>query len=203
MKKLKFEEINLSMEVQKAVSDMGFEEMSLIQTQAIPIILEGLDIIGQAQTGTGKTAAFGIPIIEKCNPLEKMPQAIVLCPTRELSIQVAEEIKRLSKYKNIFVLPVYGGQPINRQINALKKGIQIVVGTPGRVMDHIRRKTLKLDNIKMIVLDEADEMFDMGFRDDIEWVMNRLPEERQTVFFSATMPDEIVKFAKRYQKILK
>ncbi len=201
MKKLKFEEINLSMEIQKAVSDMGFEEMSLIQTQAIPIILEGLDIIGQAQTGTGKTAAFGIPIIEKSDPLERMPQAIVLCPTRELSIQVAEEIKRLSKYKkNIFVLPIYGGQPINRQINALKKGVQIIVGTPGRVMDHIRRKTLKLDNIKMMVLDEADEMFDMGFRDDIEWVMNKLPEERQTVFFSATMPDEIVNFAKRYQK---
>ena len=201
MKKLKFEEIDLSNEIQKAVSDMGFEEMSLIQTQSIPIILEGLDIIGQAQTGTGKTAAFGIPIIEKCDPMNRMPQAIVLCPTRELSIQVAEEIKRLSKYKkDIFVLPVYGGQPINRQINALKKGVQIIVGTPGRVMDHIRRKTLKLDNIKMIILDEADEMFDMGFRDDIEWVMNRLPEERQTVFFSATMPDEIVKFAKKYQK---
>lgn len=201
MGKLKFEEIDLSEEIQKAVSDMGFEEMSPIQTQAIPIILEGLDIIGQAQTGTGKTAAFGIPIIEMCNPQDRMPQAIVLCPTRELSIQVAEEIRRLSKYKkNIFVLPVYGGQPINRQINALKKGVQIIVGTPGRVMDHIRRKTLKLDNIKMMILDEADEMFDMGFRDDIEWVMNRLPEERQTVFFSATMPSEIVKFAKRYQK---
>ena len=201
MEKLKFEEIDLSLEIQKAVSDMGFEEMSHIQSQSIPVILKGRDIIGQAQTGTGKTAAFGIPIIEQCDPDNRKPQAIVLCPTRELSIQVAEEIKRLSKYKkNIFVLPVYGGQPINRQINALKKGIQIIVGTPGRVMDHIRRKTLKLDNIKMMVLDEADEMFDMGFRDDIEWVMNRLPEERQTVFFSATMPNEIVKFAKRYQK---
>lgn len=201
MKKLKFEEVNLSDEVQKAVSDMGFEEMSPIQSQAIPSILDGQDIIGQAQTGTGKTAAFGIPIIERCKYEDRTLQAIVLCPTRELSIQVAEEIKRLSKYKrDIFVLPVYGGQPIDRQIKALKKGVQIVVGTPGRVMDHIRRKTIRLENINMVVLDEADEMFDMGFRDDIEWIMNRMPEERQTVFFSATMPDEIVKFAKRYQK---
>ncbi|MCF6460283.1 DEAD/DEAH box helicase [Clostridium sp. Cult3] len=201
MKKLRFEEMNLSEEIQRAISDMGFEEMSPIQSQAIPSMLNGLDIIGQAQTGTGKTAAFGIPIIEKCKDEDRRLQAIVLCPTRELSIQVAEEIKRLSKYKkDIFVLPVYGGQPINRQIKALKKGVQIVVGTPGRVMDHIRRKTLKLENIGTIVLDEADEMFDMGFRDDIEWIMNRMPEERQTVFFSATMPNEIVKFAKRYQK---
>lgn len=201
MKKFKFEEVNLSDEVQRAVSDMGFEEMSPIQSQAIPSILDGQDIIGQAQTGTGKTAAFGIPIVERCKDEDRILQAIVLCPTRELSIQVAEEIKRLSKYKrDIFVLPVYGGQPIARQIKALKKGVQIVVGTPGRVMDHIRRKTLKLESINMVVLDEADEMFDMGFRDDIEWIMNRMPEERQTVFFSATMSDEIVKFAKRYQK---
>ena len=142
MEKLKFEEIDLSLEIQKAVSDMGFEEMSHIQSQSIPVILKGRDIIGQAQPGTGKTAAFGIPIIEQCDPDNRKPQAIVLCPTRELSIQVAEEIKRLSKYKkNIFVLPVYGGQPINRQINALKKGIQKIEGTPGREMNHIRRKT--------------------------------------------------------------
>ncbi|HSH36275.1 DEAD/DEAH box helicase [Schnuerera sp.] len=200
MNKLKFEDINLSKEIQKAVSDMGFEEMSPIQSQAIPHLLEGLDIIGQAQTGTGKTAAFGIPIIEKCNQKDRAVQAMVLCPTRELSIQVAEEIRRLSKYnKDIFVLPIYGGQPINRQIKALKKGVQIVVGTPGRIIDHIKRKTLKLGNIKVLVLDEADEMFDMGFRDDIELIINHVPEERQTVFFSATMPKEIVKFAKRYQ----
>ncbi|NMA87170.1 MAG: DEAD/DEAH box helicase [Tissierellia bacterium] len=201
MEKLKFEDINISKEILMAVSDMGFEEMSAIQTQTIPILLEGKDIIGQAQTGTGKTAAFGIHIVENIDPKNRMPQALVLCPTRELSIQVAEEIRRLAKYKkNIFVLPVYGGQPINRQINALKKGVQIIVGTPGRVMDHIRRKTLKLENINMVILDEADEMFDMGFREDIEWVMNRLDGERQTIFFSATMPDEIIKFAKGYQK---
>lgn len=207
MNKLRFEDMNLSKEIQKAVSDMGFEEMSPIQSQAIPYIMDGMDIIGQAQTGTGKTAAFGIPIVEMCNGDDRTLQAIVLCPTRELSIQVAEEIKRLSKYKkDIFVLPVYGGQPINRQIKALKKGVQIVVGTPGRVIDHIRRKTLKLGNIKKVVLDEADEMFDMGFRDDIELIMNHMPEERQTIFFSATMPNEIVKFAKKYQtnpKIIK
>ncbi len=200
MEKLRFEEIGISKEVQRAISDMGFEEMSPIQSQAIPKILEGSDIIGQAQTGTGKTAAFGIPIIEKCNPDEKGVQALVLCPTRELSIQVAEEIGRLSKYKKgISVLPIYGGQPIDRQIRALKKGVNIVIGTPGRVIDHIRRKTLKADNVSMMVLDEADEMFDMGFRDDIELVMNQLKEERQTVFFSATMPAEIMKFASRYQ----
>ncbi len=201
MTRLRFEDIELSQEIYRAVSDMGFEEMSPIQAQAIPYVLKGLDVIGQAQTGTGKTAAFGIPIIERCNGDDRTLQAIVLCPTRELSIQVAEEIKRLSKYKkDIFVLPVYGGQPIDRQIKALKKGVQIVVGTPGRIIDHIKRKTLKLGNIKMLVLDEADEMFDMGFRDDIERIINHTPKERQTIFFSATMAREIVKFAKKYQR---
>ena len=200
MNKLKFEEINLSKEVQRAISDMGFEEMSPIQANAIPVIMAGKDIIGQAQTGTGKTAAFGIPIIEKCNPKNREVQALVLCPTRELSIQVAEEISRLAKYKkDIKVLPIYGGQPIDRQIRALKKGVNIVIGTPGRVLDHIRRKTLKLGGISMMVLDEADEMFDMGFRDDIALVMNGLAEKRQTIFFSATMPRDIIKFASRYQ----
>lgn len=200
MEKLRFEDMNLSEAVQRAVSDMGFEEASPIQAQAIPIILEGKDIIGQAQTGTGKTAAFGIPIIESCNPADNTVQALVLCPTRELSIQVAEEIGRLAKYKRgISVLPIYGGQPIDRQIRALKKGVQIVIGTPGRVIDHIKRKTLKIDNVSMMVLDEADEMFDMGFRDDIALVMDGLREERQTIFFSATMAPEIVRFATRYQ----
>ena len=201
MEKLRFDEVSLSKEIQRAVKDMGFEEMSPIQSQAIPSMLEGLDIIGQAQTGTGKTAAFGIPIIEKYKGGGKAPQAIILCPTRELCIQVAEEIKRLAKYrKDIFVLPVYGGQPIGRQINALKRGVQIVVGTPGRVIDHINRKTLKLGDIKTVVLDEADEMFDMGFRDDIELILNPIPKDRQTVFFSATMAKEITRFAKRYQR---
>ena len=200
MEKRKFEELDLSKEIQRGISDMGFEEMSPIQAQAIPIILEGKDIIGQAQTGTGKTASFGIPILEMVDPDNNKLQALILCPTRELSIQVAEEIGKLGKYKKgINVLPVYGGQPIDRQIRALKKGVQVVVGTPGRVMDHMRRKTLKTDNVKMMILDEADEMFDMGFRDDIEVVMDDLSEDRQTIFFSATMPKEIMNFATRYQ----
>ena len=201
MSKSNFEEMPISQEIKNAVSEMGFEEASPIQAEAIPYILEGLDVIGQAQTGTGKTAAFGIPIIEMCNPADRALQAIVLCPTRELSIQVAEEIRRLLKYKqNISVLPVYGGQPIDRQIKSLKKGVQIVIGTHGRVIDHINRHTLKLGNIKTVVLDEADEMFDMGFREDIDLILGYMPEDRQTVFFSATMPPEIMKFAKKFQK---
>lgn len=200
MEKLRFEEMQLSEGIKRAVKDMGFEEASPIQTQAIPILLEGKDIIGQAQTGTGKTAAFGIPLLEMCNPQDKTVQALILCPTRELSIQVSEEISRLGKYmKGLSVVPIYGGQPIDRQIKALKKGVQIVVGTPGRVIDHINRRTLKTGNVKFMVLDEADEMFDMGFRDDIELVMNTLSEERQTIFFSATMPPEIRRFASKYQ----
>ncbi len=201
MEKLRFEAMNLSEEVQKAISDMGFEEASPIQSQSIPIVMAGKDMIGQAQTGTGKTAAFGIPIIEKINIKDRSVQALVLCPTRELSIQVAEEIGRLAKYKKgLNVLPIYGGQPIDRQIRALKKGVHVVIGTPGRVMDHIRRNTLKLGNVNMMVLDEADEMFDMGFRDDIAFVMSGLKAERQTIFFSATMAKRIVQFASRYQK---
>ena len=201
MEKMRFEEMNLSDDIKKAVEAMGFEEASPIQSQAIPILMEGKDIIGQAQTGTGKTAAFGIPILEMINLKDNAVQALILCPTRELSIQVAQEITKLGKFKRALnVLPIYGGQPIDRQIRALKKGVQIVVGTPGRVIDHINRKTLKLGNVKMMVLDEADEMFDMGFRDDIELVMNQLADERQTIFFSATMPPAITKFASRYQK---
>ncbi len=200
MSRLKFNEIDLSVEIQRSVSEMGFEEMSPIQEQAIPVVLSGKDIIGQAQTGTGKTAAFGIPILEMVNSDDRSVQALVLCPTRELCIQVAEEIKKLGKFKRgVDVLPVYGGQPIDRQIRALKKGIQIIVGTPGRLIDHIRRKTIKVDNVRFIVLDEADEMFDMGFRDDIGLVMDKLSEDRQTIFFSATMPKDIINFASRYQ----
>lgn len=197
---MRFEEIKLSEELKKGIKAMGFEEMSPIQSQAIPVLLDGKDVIGQAQTGTGKTAAFGIPILEMTDSTEKSIQALVLCPTRELSIQVAEEISNLGKFKKgLKILPVYGGQPIDRQLRALKAGVQIVIGTPGRVIDHIKRKTIKTDNIKLMVLDEADEMFDMGFRDDIELVMNTLPETRQTIFFSATMEQQIVKFASRYQ----
>ncbi len=201
MNKSKFEELKLSSELLKAVSDMGFEYMSPIQEEGIPEMLKGIDIIGQAQTGTGKTAAFGLPLLEKCNPKDKSVQAIVLCPTRELSIQVADELEKLGKYKRgISILPIYGGQPIDRQIRRLKSGVQIVVGTPGRVIDHIRRKTLKLGGVETVVLDEADEMFDMGFRDDIEIILQETPKKRQTVFFSATMPPEIKKFTKMYQR---
>lgn len=198
--KTRFDEFNLTDEIQKGIKDMGFEEMSPIQAQSIPLLLEGKDLIGQAQTGTGKTAAFGIPILETINPDLNKIQALILCPTRELSIQVSQEISRLAKYKKkVKILPVYGGQPIQRQLKALKQGVQIVVGTPGRVIDHIRRKTIRTDNIRVMVLDEADEMFDMGFRDDIKLVMDTLAEDRQTVFFSATMAKEIVNFASRYQ----
>ena len=201
MTEKKINEFNLSKEVLEAVSLMGFEELSPIQAQAIPYLMEGHDVIGQAQTGTGKTAAFGIPIVEKINPNSNKVQAIVLCPTRELSIQVSEEISKLAKFKeDIKVLPIYGGQPIERQLRALKKGVQIVIGTPGRVIDHINRKTLKMDNVGIFVLDEADEMFDMGFREDIELILGNTPEERQSLFFSATMDKNMMNFAKKYQK---
>ena len=197
---IELNDMKLSKEVIKAVSDMGFEEFSPIQKSSIPLLLEGRDVIGQAQTGTGKTAAFGIPIIEKVNSRSNKVQALVLCPTRELSIQVSEEISNLSKYKkNIRVMPIYGGQPIERQLRGLKQGVQIVIGTPGRVMDHMRRGSLKLDDINFFVLDEADEMFDMGFRQDIELILQDVPEERQSLFFSATMEKEIMNFAKKYQ----
>ena len=159
---MKFEELQIDDRILRAVEDMGFEEASPIQAKAIPVVLEGKDIVGQAQTGTGKTAAYSIPMLQKIDPSVKKVQAIVLCPTRELAVQVAEEIRRLAKYmSDIKVLPVYGGQEIVRQIKSLKTGVQIVVGTPGRVMDHMRRKTVRFDNVSMVILDEADEMLDM------------------------------------------
>jgi ATP-dependent RNA helicase DeaD len=201
MKTLKFEELNLSKDILHAVRDMGFEEATPIQSQSIPVILKGKDIIGQAQTGTGKTASFGIPIIETIDSHSKKVQALVLCPTRELAIQVSEELGELLKYKkNIKVIPIYGGQSIDRQIRALHLGVQIVIGTPGRVIDHVDRGTLKLDNIKTVVLDEADEMLDMGFRDDIEKILKSVPKERQTIMFSATMPKQIFELSKKYLK---
>ena len=198
---MKFDELNIDERILRAVEDMGFEETSPIQTQAIPAVLEGIDVIGQAQTGTGKTAAYSIPMLQKINPDVKKPQAIVLCPTRELAVQVAEEIRKLAKYmSDIKVLPVYGGQEIVRQIKSLKSGVQIIVGTPGRVMDHMRRKTVKFDSVSMVILDEADEMLDMGFRDDMETILTETPEERQTVLFSATMPKPIMEIARKFQK---
>ena len=201
MEKLRFEDLNLSKEMQKAVAELDFEEATPIQYQSIPYILKGKDIIGQAQTGTGKTAAFGIPTLEMVDPESRKVQAVILCPTRELAIQVAEELKKLSKYKKgVEILPIYGGQPIERQMNGLKKGVQIIIGTPGRVMDHLDRRTLKLDNVKIVILDEADEMLDMGFREDIEFILKKIPEQRQTILFSATMPQAILNLAKKYQK---
>ncbi len=195
-----FKELQLSREMQKAITDMGFEEATPIQAQSIPYMLEGKDVIGQAQTGTGKTAAFGIATLERINPQNRGLQAVILCPTRELAIQVAEELKKLSKYKRgIEILPVYGGQPIDRQIRALRQGVQVIIGTPGRVMDHLDRRTLKMDGVKIIVLDEADEMLDMGFREDIEIIMRKIPKERQTILFSATMSRPILDLTKKYQ----
>ena len=200
METVRFEEMGLSEEIQKAVRYMGFEEASPIQAKAIPAMISGIDLIGQAQTGTGKTAAFGIPILEKVDPKLKKLQAIVLCPTRELAIQVADEIRNLSRYMHgIKVLPIYGGQDIVKQIRSLKSGTQIIIGTPGRVMDHMRRKTMKLDFVHTVVLDEADEMLNMGFREDIEFVLSGVPEERQTVLFSATMPKPIMEITKKFQ----
>ena len=201
MEGIKFEDMGLSSEILKAVKYMGFEEASPIQSKAIPLIQEGHDVIGQAQTGTGKTAAFGIPLLEKIDPKSKKLQAIILCPTRELAIQVADEIRNLAKYMHgIKLVPIYGGQEIVKQIRSLKSGTQIVIGTPGRVMDHMRRKTIKMDHIHTVVLDEADEMLNMGFREDIEFILNSVPEERQTVLFSATMPKPIMEITKQFQK---
>ncbi|HAY33430.1 MAG TPA: DEAD/DEAH box helicase [Ignavibacteria bacterium] len=195
----KFEDLDLSVEIQKAVKDMGFEEATPIQTQSIPVIMQGRDVLGQAQTGTGKTASFAIPIIENIEPDSKKIQAVVLCPTRELAIQVAEEFSELLKYKkNIKVIPVYGGQSIDRQFKALKSGVQIIIATPGRLLDHIERGTINLSDVIYIVLDEADEMLDMGFRDDIESIIKSSAKERQTVFFSATIPPAIVQLSKKY-----
>ena len=201
MDTIRFEDLELDSRILRAVTDMGFEAASPIQAQSIPLELEGLDIIGQAQTGTGKTAAFGIPLLQKVDPKNKKPQAIILCPTRELAIQVSDEIRRLAKYMHgIKVLPIYGGQEISRQIRSLKDGVQVIIGTPGRVMDHMRRKTVKLDQIHTVVLDEADEMLNMGFLEDMETILSELPKERQTVMFSATMPQAIADIARKFQK---
>ncbi len=196
-----FNELEINEKIIKAITDMGFEEATPIQSKAIPVILEGKDIVGQAQTGTGKTATYGIPMLNMIDPKSKKVQAIVLCPTRELAIQVSEEIRSLAKYMSaIKILPVYGGQEIVKQIKSLKQGVQIIVGTPGRVMDHMRRKTVKFDELKMVVLDEADEMLNMGFREDMETILSDTPASRQTILLSATMPKPIVDIARKYQK---
>ena len=197
---MKFNEFNLSPAILKGIEAMGFEEASPIQAQSMAPLLEGRDVIAQAQTGTGKTAAYGIPMLERVE--KKGPlQGLVLCPTRELCLQVANELAKLGAYKKgVKILPVYGGTSIERQIRALKGGVQIVVGTPGRVMDHMRRKTLHFDNLSMAILDEADEMFDMGFRDDMRTILDETPDNRQTCFFSATMERDIMDFSAKFQR---
>ncbi len=198
---IRYEDSPVDDRIKRAVRELGFEAMTPIQSQAIPVMIEGKDILGQAQTGTGKTAAFSIPILMTVDPENPALQAVVLCPTRELAIQAAEEMRKYAKYMHgIKVLPVYGGQDIMKQIRSLKSNVQIVVGTPGRVMDHMRRHTMKMGEVKTIVLDEADEMLDMGFREDIETVLEALPEEHQTALFSATMPKPILEITNKYQK---
>ncbi len=198
---LRYEEAGIDERILRAVKELGFEHMTPIQEQAIPLFMTGRDIIGQAQTGTGKTAAFGIPILQKIQPENRALQAVILCPTRELAMQAADELRKFAKYMSgIKVLPVYGGQEIYKQIKNLKAGVQIVVGTPGRVMDHMRRRTLKMDQVHTVVLDEADEMLNMGFREDIETILKEMPTDRQTGLFSATMPKPILDITKTYQK---
>lgn len=199
MENLNFKELNLSDAMKKALDFMGFEEATPIQSKAIPVVMEGRDVIGQAQTGTGKTCAFGIPAVEMIDSKLQGPQVLVLCPTRELAIQMSEEFRSICKYKKgIKSLAIYGGQPIERQIMALKGKPQIIIGTPGRIMDHMRRRTLKFQNLKMAVLDEADEMLNMGFREDIDTIFSGIPKERQTMLFSATMPKGILEISNLY-----
>ncbi len=196
----RFEELGLSETTLKAITELGYEEPTPIQERTISLMRDGADVIAQAQTGTGKTAAFALPIIENLDASERSPQALVLTPTRELAVQVAEAFGSYSKYHKISVLPVYGGQPIERQLRALSRGVQVVVGTPGRLLDHIRRGTLKLGGVRTVILDEADEMLDMGFIEDIETILKETPAERQTALFSATIPRPVAELAKRYMR---
>ncbi len=196
-----FSELNLSPELLKAIDKLGFEKASPIQAEAIPVLMQGRDIVGQSQTGSGKTAAFAVPAIEKTDPQQRATQVLILCPTRELAVQVSEEVHKLASFKRgIHALPIYGGQSYERQFWGLKQGAQIVIGTPGRVMDHMRRATLRLDAVKMVVLDEADVMLNMGFREDIELILSAVPKERQTVFFSATMPKPIRDLIEKFSR---
>lgn len=198
---IKFEECELSDNIKRALKDYGYIEATPIQSESIPNILDGKDVIGQSQTGTGKTAAYSLPILNSIDKKSKKVQAIILCPTRELALQVVGEIRKFAKFEeNIKTVAVYGGESIERQIKALKGGAQIIVGTPGRVMDHMRRKTLKLQDIKKVVLDEADEMLNMGFEEDINTILSEIPETRQTILFSATMSKRILEIANKYLK---
>ena len=201
MEKQRFEGLGLSPEMLKAVAQLGFEEATPIQSAAIPVLLAGADLVGQSQTGSGKTGAFAIPAIEKVDPASKAVQVLILCPTRELAEQVANEVHQLTAFKrSIHSVPIYGGASYDRQLFELKKGVQIVIGTPGRIIDHLERGTLKLDQLKVAILDEADRMLDMGFRDDIQKILDATPQERQTVFFSATLSGPIKHLISRYSR---
>src|SRR5436853_2376315 len=194
-----FDQFGLGEQLLKAISDVGYETPSPIQLKTIPVLLEGRDVVGQAQTGTGKTAAFALPGLQKIDTSTSRIQLLVLTPTRELAIQVAEAFHTYAKHLGrVRVLPVYGGQSISQQIKHLRQGVQVIVGTPGRVMDHMRRETIDLNNLKMVVLDEADEMLRMGFQEDVEWILGHTPETRQTALFSATMPRQVRRIADKY-----
>ena len=195
-----FTDFALDPDIMRAVTELSFEEATPVQEQVIPLMLDGHDVIAQAQTGTGKTAAFGLPILQRLDTTANYPQALVLAPTRELAVQVAEALHRMGKHKRVSSLAVYGGQPIERQLRVLRQGVQIVIGTPGRIMDHIRRGTLALDRVSTVILDEADEMLDMGFIEDIEFILEHVPDERQTGLFSATMPPRIAGLARKYMR---
>lgn len=196
----KFEDLGISPATLKSLKRMGFEEATPVQAETIPLSLQNKDLIGQAQTGTGKTAAFGIPLIDKIDKNSNVIQGLVVAPTRELAVQVSEELYKIGYGKRVRVLAIYGGQDINRQIRALKTHPQIIVGTPGRILDHINRRTIRLENIHTVILDEADEMLNMGFIEDIETILSKTPENRQTLLFSATMPEPIRKIAEKFMK---
>ncbi|TCL45110.1 DEAD/DEAH box helicase [Harryflintia acetispora] len=195
------QELNVSPEIRSAVEAMGFEELTEIQEKAIPVLMEGHDVIAKAPTGTGKTCAFGIPLIEKLDPQARGPQGLVLCPTRELCTQISDDLRALSKFlEGVQVVSVYGGQPIGKQISALKQSPMVVVATPGRLLDHLSRRTVQLNNIRMVVLDEADEMLDMGFMKDVRKILDRLPKGRQMAMFSATISREVMDISWLYQR---
>src|SRR3989338_3657411 len=194
-----FKDLGLTDPVKRALEEMKFQNPTEVQEKAIPLLLGGADLIAQSKTGTGKTAAFGIPIVEKCT-LDRKVQVLVLTPTRELAVQVSNDLHKMSKYKGHRTVTVYGGASMNVQIDAIRRGAQIVVGTPGRVIDHLKRGTLRLDAVAFVVLDEADRMLDMGFIDDVRFILQHTPKQRQTVLFSATMPEEIVRLTHQFMR---
>lgn len=195
-----FREMGLSAPVLQSLSELGFEEPTPVQARAIPLLLQGRDVVAQALTGTGKTGAFGIPLVERADITRNVPQSVVLAPTRELAVQVADQLSRIGRHRGLRVVPIYGGQPIDRQFFVLRRGVHAIVATPGRLIDHLRRGTVDLSEVKTLILDEADLMLEMGFIEDVEFILQHVPGERVTALFSATMPDPIVQLAKRHMR---